>query len=102
MSVEKLEQMMEKQQMEFQAMRDAYLADLAKAHDELASQRAQASPQFSFDLEQPRPEVGSVAIRLPTFWLSRPEASFETRNPKITTDMSKYNHVLQLCVLLHI
>ena len=102
MSVEEMQAMMEKQQLEFQAMREAYQADLAKAQGELAA-LAQNKPEFSFDQGQgPAPEVGSVAIRLPTFWVTRPEmwfyqteASFETRNPKITTDMSKYNHVLQ-------
>ena len=47
-------------------------------------------------------KLGSIAVRLPTFWSSSPElwfaqvgANFDNRNPNITSDTSKYNHVLQ-------
>ena len=47
-------------------------------------------------------EIGSIAVRLPTFWTASPEiwfaqveANFDNRNPKITSDLSRYNHVLQ-------
>ena len=47
-------------------------------------------------------EVGSVAIRLPNFWLANPRlwfahiaANFDGRSPKITTEASKYSYALQ-------
>ena len=47
-------------------------------------------------------EVGSVAIRLPNFWLANPslwfahiEANFDSRSPKITTEASRYSYALQ-------
>ena len=61
----------------------------------------------SFQQNQPAevaedPEVGSVAIRLPNFWLANPglwfahiKANFESRSPKITTEASRYNYALQ-------
>ena len=49
------------------------------------------------------PEINSIAVRLPNFWVTSPElwfaqveANFDTRHPKITVDSSKYNHVLQV------
>ena len=90
--------MIDKQQAEFQAMREAYQADLAEAR-----QGAQGL-QIAEDPQQPAagPEISSLAIRLPTFWSTSPalwftqaEASFDTRNPKVTVDSTKFNHVLQ-------
>ena len=108
MSAKEFQKMMEDQQVEFQAMREAYQADLAtaqavalQAQAQLAAQQPVAQPLQDQDTAPP-PEVGSLAIRLPTFWTTSPElwfaqveASFDTRNPKITSDISKYNHILQ-------
>ena len=100
MSVKELQEMMEKQNLEFQAMRESYQADLAHAQQQLAAQGQQA-PAVA-DFQEISPEVGSVAIRLPSFWTTAPElwfaqveASFDNQNPKITSDLSKYNHILQ-------
>lgn len=48
------------------------------------------------------PEIGSLAVRLPTFWSAAPElwfaqaeASFKNWNPKITSDQTKYHYLLQ-------
>ena len=89
------------QQIEFQAMRKAFQADLASeqaAQDQLAAQPAAALQPVPQAV--PPPEVSLLTICLPTFWVASPElwcaqveASFETRNPKITTDTSKYNHL---------
>ena len=45
--------------------------------------------------------VSSVSIKLPPFWTTRPEvwfrqveAQFATRNPPITIDLTKFNHVV--------
>ena len=47
--------------------------------------------------------VNSLALRLPPFWSAKPElwfaqveAAFDTRNPKITQDSTKFSHVLQV------
>ena len=81
--------MVEQQKQDFELLRGQYEAQLQAAQ-----------PQAGAAVEAP--EVGSVAVRLPTFWMASPElwfaqveANFDNRNPKITTDMSKYNHVLQ-------
>ena len=108
MSAEDFQKMMEDQQVEFQAMREAYQANLAtaqaaalQAQAQLEAQQPVAQPLQDQDAVPP-PEIGSLAIRLPTFWTTSPElwfaqveASFDTRNPKITSDISKYNHILQ-------
>ena len=81
-STEELQATMEQQQAELKAIIEQYAS-------------AGAQPQAA-------PGVDSVAIRLPNFWTTSPElwfaqteASFDNRSPKITTDGSKYNHVLQ-------
>ena len=45
--------------------------------------------------------VGSLAIKLPTFWTSEPdmwffqiEAVFNNRNPKVTKDSTKFNQAV--------
>ena len=54
---------------------------------------------------QPREEdpesINSTAVKLPTFWSTDPElwfyqveAVFENRNPKVTVDSTKFNHVM--------
>ena len=47
-------------------------------------------------------QVAAVALKLPPFWAAEPdlwflqvEAQFQTRNPPLTNDLTKYNHVLQ-------
>ena len=47
------------------------------------------------------PSVSSVAIKLPPFWATQSEvwfrqveAQFATRNPPITADLTKFNHVV--------
>lgn len=49
----------------------------------------------------PPAAVSSVSIKLPPFWTTRPEvwfrqveAQFATRSPPITTDLTKFNHVV--------
>ena len=98
MSVKELREMIEKQQEEFQAMREAYQADLAEARQGLQGLQVAEDPQQA----AASPEISSLAIRLPTFWSTSPalwftqaEASFDTRNPKVTVDSTKFNHVLQ-------
>ena len=51
--------------------------------------------------DDPAPAIQAVAVKLPTFWLSRPEvwfaqveAQFATRQPPIVADLTKYNHVV--------
>ena len=97
MSVEELQSMIEKQNQEFQAMREAFQADLAEARAQAAGANAPAVAAL-----EEQADVASIAIRLPNFWVASPElwfsqveANFETRNPKITTDSSKYNHIMQ-------
>ena len=87
-STEELQAIMEQQQAELKAIIEQYAAACAGARPHGQGQAA--------------PGVDSVAIRLPTFWTTSPElwfaqteASFDNRSPKITTDGSKYNHVLQ-------
>ena len=89
MSLDELRVVVEQQKQDFQLLREQYEAQLQAVQPQVGAE-AQA------------PEVGSVAVRLPTFWIASPElwfaqveANFDNRNPKITTDMSKYNHVLQ-------
>ena len=97
MSAQDFQKMMDDQQAEFQAMREAFQADLAQAQaQQAAAGIAQEAPGIQ------GPDINSVAIRLPSFWATAPElwfsqteASFDTRHPKITVDSSKYNHVLQ-------
>ena len=103
MLAEEFQKMMEDQQVEFQAMREANQADLAtaqaaaqQAQAQLAAQQPLAQPLQDQDTVPP-PEVGSLVIRLPTFWttsqelwFAQVEASFDTRNPKITSYISKY------------
>ena len=97
MSVEELQALIEKQNQEFQAMREAFQSDLAEARAQAAGANV---PAIAAVEEQA--DVGSIAVRLPSFWIASPElwfsqveANFETRNPKITTDSSKYNHIMQ-------
>ena len=47
------------------------------------------------------PSISSVFIKLQPFWVTRPEvwfcsvaAQFVTRNPPITADLTKFNHVV--------
>ena len=87
-SSEELQAIIEQQQAELKAILEQYAGPEAGAQ---AQRQGQAAPG-----------VYSVAIRLPSFWTSSPElwfaqteANFDNRNPKITTDGSKYNHVLQ-------
>lgn len=49
----------------------------------------------------PPTAISSVSIKLPPFWTTRPEvwfrqveAQFATRNPAITIDLTKFNHVV--------
>lgn len=49
----------------------------------------------------PAAAISSVSIKLPPFWATRPEvwfrqveAQFATRNPAITIDLTKFNHVV--------
>ena len=66
MSVKELQEMMDKQHAEFQAMRESYQADLAHTQQQLlAAQGHQDSA--AADYQEISPEVGSVAIRLPSF-----------------------------------
>jgi len=105
MSVDELKQLIETQQLEFQAMREAYQADLKHAQDQAlqANQQLEVAVAAGGAAAGADPvELGSIAVRLPTFWSSSPElwfaqveANFDNRNPKITSDTSKYNHVLQ-------
>ena len=53
--------------------------------------------------DQDQVVVNSLAVRLPPFWSAKPElwfaqveAAFDTRNPKITQDSTKFSHVLQV------
>ena len=99
MSVKELQDLIDKQNAEFQAMRESYQADLAHAQQQLLVAQGQQAPAA---YEEISPEIGSVAIHLPSFWTTAPElwfaqveASFDNRNPKITSDLSKYNHILQ-------
>ena len=47
------------------------------------------------------PSISSISIKLPPFWATRlevwfrqVEAQFATRNPPITADLTKFNHVV--------
>lgn len=49
----------------------------------------------------PSAAISSVSVKLPPFWTTRPEvwfrqveAQFATRNPPITSDWTKFNHVV--------
>ena len=52
-------------------------------------------------LKDLQPAVGAVSIKLPPFWTDKPEvwfaqveAQFATRQPPITADDTKYNHII--------
>ena len=75
MSVKELQEMMDKQHAEFQAMRESYQADLAHAQQQLLAAQGQQAPAAAA-YQEISPEVGSVAIRLPSFWTTAPELWF--------------------------
>ena len=100
MNAVEMETMLEKQRQEFREMRQNFQAELDQARAALA--QAQAAPAGVPQPQEDAPEVNSLAIRLLSFWTSSPElwfaqakANFETRTPKITSDVSKYSHTLQ-------
>ena len=113
MSAKEFQKLIDQQQIEFQAMRESYQADIAEARaqtEEVCQQLEQSlnagAPPAAAAAAAPflpgPPEVNSVAIRLPTFWTAAPElwfiqteASFDTRHRKITAEASKYSHILQ-------
>ena len=83
-------------------MREAFQADLQAAQARVTAAQQQLQQATGGEPAAPVMEVGSVVIRLPTFWTAAPElwflqteASLETRHPKITADSFKFNHILQ-------
>ena len=105
MNAVELETILENQRREFQEMQQNFQAELQQARSALAQAQA-AHPAAVPQPQGDAPEINSLAVRLPNFWTSSPElwfaqaeANFETRNPKITSDVSKYSHTLQ--ALLH-
>ena len=90
LSEERLQAIMAQQQEELKQIMQSYQAGQPAA-------AAAAAALAADDLE-----VGSVAIRLPNFRLANPrlwfahiEANFDSRNPKITTESSRYSYALQ-------
>ena len=86
MSEERLRAIMEQQQLELKQIMESFQVG------QLAAVAAVGE----------YPEIGSIAIRLPNFWVANPglwfahtEANFDSRSPKITTEASKYNYALQ-------
>ena len=64
---------------------------------QILQQYQQAGPPTDEEVE-----INSAAIRLPTFWVAKPElwfaqieANFALRRPQITTQESKYYYILQ-------
>ena len=95
MSAEDLRSQMEARERAFQVERDQLQQALAQAQ---AQAMAQVPPAAGL-MDQAQPgaavKIGSLVIRLPNFWTLLPElwfaqaeASFETRNPKVTSDTS--------------
>ena len=89
MSEERLQALMEQQQLELKNITETYQTS------QLAAAAAGAGAPED-------PEANSVAIRLPNFWANNPElwfalieANFEARAPKITTGASRYAYALQ-------
>ena len=68
--------MMEDQQLEFQAMLEAYQADLALAQTQAQVARDQLQAQAAPLPADSDLEVGAIAVRLPTFWTATPELWF--------------------------
>ena len=87
MSLRELEEVMEKQQIEFPAMPEAYQADLTLVD---------SCPSTTWSPGDLDLEVGLVAFctASPELRFAKTESNFVTRNPKISTDASEYNHLL--------
>ena len=86
---EHLQQIMEQQQQELRSIVESFHPNQNQVPPEAAAEAAALG-------------VDSIAVRLPSFWMASPElwfkqveTSFDTRNPKITVDSSKYNQVVQ-------
>ena len=102
MSVDDHRAQLDQQKAEFQELRDQCMVELAQSQAQIQALSQQPQGPGVAVVEAAGPEVGSVAMCLPAFWTSSPElwfaqveVSFDNSNPKITTDSSKYNHVLQ-------